>query len=171
MSSFVFRIQLKNDDNGILLGEMLQQKKNPFLYLTANTEIHTLKDAVKTNPMTYISKPFKNTDVIAALEMTRLKLKQKPKIMLETPAKDIEIFTEDILYCEAKGSYTEIVTRNGIFTKRINLRDFLHQLDENFIRIHRSFAVNKNEITYRTANAIFIGKTELPVSKSHKDIV
>lgn len=168
--NFIFLdIQLKNNDNGIELGTFLNQQNIPFIYITANTEIHTLKEAVKTNPVTYISKPFKNNDVIAALELIKLKQNLKAKLVFETITKDVEVFIEDILYCEAKGSYTEIVTQNNTFTKRVNLKDFLEQLDDTFMRVHRSFAVNTNKITYKTASSVFIDKVEIPVSKSFKD--
>ncbi len=166
---FVFLdIQLKNNNNGIEFGKILNRQNIPFIYITANTEMNTLKEAVKTNPVTYISKPFKNTDVIAALELIKLKQNLKPKILFEGAAKDVEVFLEDILYCEAKGSYTDIVTQDNTFTKRINLKDFLEHLDDTFIRIHRSFAVNKTKITRKTSASVFLETIEIPISKSHK---
>src|SRR5690606_6066062 len=162
---FVFLdIQLKNNENGIDFGNTLNQKGIPFIYITANTEVETLKEAVKTNPISYISKPFKSNDVIAALELIRLKHQMKPKITLKLANKDVDVFLDDILFCEAKGSYTEIVTKQKRYTKRINLKDFLKQLDSNFVRVHRSFAVNKNQITYKTSTSIFFHDQEIPVS-------
>lgn len=167
---FVFLdIQLKNNENGIDFGNTLNQQGIPFIYITANTEVETLKEAVKTNPISYISKPFKSNDVIAALELIRLKHQMKPKITLKLANKDVDVFLDDILFCEAKGSYTEIVTKQKRYTKRINLKDFLEQLDSNFVRVHRSFAVNKNQITYKTSTSIFFHDQEIPVSKLYRD--
>ncbi|MFA7688399.1 MAG: response regulator transcription factor [Moheibacter sp.] len=167
---FVFLdIQLKNNENGIDFGNTLNQKGIPFIYITANTEVETLKEAVQTNPISYISKPFKSNDVIAALELIRLKHQMKPKITLKLANKDVDVFLDDILFCEAKGSYTEIVTKQKRYTKRINLKDFLKQLDSNFVRVHRSFAVNKNQITYKTSTSIFFHDQEIPVSKLYRD--
>ncbi len=167
---FVFLdIQLKNNENGIDFGNTLNQKGIPFIYITANTEVETLKEAVKTNPISYISKPFKSNDVIAALELIRLKHQIKPKITLKLANKDVDVFLDDILFCEAKGSYTEIVTKQKRYTKRINLKDFLDHLESNFVRVHRSFVVNKNQITYKTATSVFFNTLEIPVSKLYKD--
>ena len=167
---FVFLdIQLKNNENGIDFGNILNQHSIPFIYITANTEVETLKEAIKTNPVSYISKPFKNNDVIAALELVRLKHRLKPKVTLKLANKDVNVFFEDILFCEAKGSYTEIVTKQHKYTKRVNLKDFLEYLDSNFVRVHRSFAVNKNQITYKTSTSIFFHDQEIPVSKLYRD--
>src|SRR5690606_13688920 len=167
---FVFLdIQLKNNESGIDFGNILNQQGIPFIYITANTEVETLKEAIKTNPISYISKPFKSNDVIAALELLRLKRSIKSKVTLKLANKDVDIFLEDILFCEAKGSYTEIVTKYQKYTKRINLKDFLGQLDSNFVRVHRSFVVNKSQITYKTATSVFFNTIEVPVSKLYKD--
>lgn len=162
-------IQLLDQQNGIVLGKYLDEKNISFIYITANNEVETLKEAIKTNPISYISKPFKNNDIIAALEMVKLKLELKPKITLKLTNKDVELFLEDILFCEAKGSYTEIVTKEQRYTKRINLKDFISFLDENFIRVHRSFVVNKNYITYQTSSCIFFDSIKIPVSKMYKE--
>src|SRR5690606_16173282 len=167
---FVFLdIQLKNNENGIDFGNTLNQQGIPFIYITANTEVETLNEAVKTNPISYISKPFKSNDVIAALELIRLKHQMKPKITLKLANKNVNVFLDDILFCEAKGSYTEIVTKQHRYTKRINLKDFLEHLESNFVRVHRSFVVNKNQITYKTATSVFFNTLEIPVSKLYKD--
>src|SRR5690606_2824772 len=169
-SDFVFLdIQLKNNESGIDFGNTLNQQGVPFIYITANTEVKTLKEAVKTNPVSYISKPYKSNDVIAALELVKLKHGLKPKTKLKLSNKDVDVFLEDILFCEAKGSYTESVTKHNKYTKRINLKDFLNHLDSNFVRVHRSFVVNKNQITYKTATSVFFNTLEIPVSKLYKD--
>src|SRR5690606_32218015 len=167
---FVFLdIQLKNNESGIDFGNTLNQKGIPFIYITANTEVETLKEAIKTNPVSYISKPFKSNDVIAALELVKLKHSLKPKAKLKLANKDVDVLLEDILFCEAKGSYTEIVTKQHRYTKRINLKDFLEHLESNFVRVHRSFVVNKKQITYKTATSVFFNTLEIPVSKLYKD--
>lgn len=164
-------IQLKNNENGIAFGRLLQSKAIPFIYITANTEVPTLREAIRTNPVTYISKPFKNNDIIATLELVRLKNKLKPMLVLELTNKTVEIFLEDILYCEAKGSYTCIFTKEKQFMKRINLKDFAQHLDDNFVRVHRSFLVNKTQMSYKTATAAFFGTTEIPISKSYRNVL
>src|SRR5690606_37264028 len=167
---FVFLdIQLKNNESGIDFGNILNQQGIPFIYITANTEVETLKEAIKTNPISYISKPIKSNDVIAALELLRLKRSIKSKVTLKLANKDVDIFLEDILFCEAKGSYTEIVTKQHSYTKRVNLKDFLEYLNTDFVRVHSSYVINKNHITYKTSGSVFFNTVEIPVSKLYKD--
>ncbi len=62
-------ISLSNGDNGIELGEFLQAKKIPFIYISASTDTITMQKALATNPVCYISKPFNGKDVLAALDL------------------------------------------------------------------------------------------------------
>jgi DNA-binding LytR/AlgR family response regulator len=41
---------------------------------------------------------------------------------------------------------------------------------ETFLRIHRSYAVQKNFIRKITANTVFINDVELPIGRSYKPI-
>lgn len=165
---YLLDIRLSDSQSGIEFGKQLQQLKIPFVYITANNEIETLKKAIATQPETYITKPFNEQDVIAAIELIRLKKSTKKQLEIIT-SKGIELILEsDILYCEAEGSYTKIVTDSKLIIQRITLKNFAEKLSDNFVRIHRSFIVNKQKITTQKANLVYINQTKLPISRSYK---
>jgi DNA-binding LytR/AlgR family response regulator len=165
---FLLDIRLSDHQSGIEFGKKLHQLKIPFIYITANNEIETLKKAIATHPETYITKPFKERDVIAAIELIRLKKLAKKQLEIIT-SKGIELVLEsDILYCEAEGSYTKIVTENKLITQRITLKKISEKLSTDFVRIHRSFIVNTQKITTQNINSVYINQTKLPISRSYK---
>jgi two-component system, LytTR family, response regulator len=70
------------------------------------------------------------------------------KISVSTADKIIFINISEIIYCEAKGAYTNIYLDNGknILTSR-TLGDFESQLSQhNFFRIHHSYLINLNRV-------------------------
>ena len=69
---FFVDIRLKGEKTGIDLGEILSEKRMPFIYVSANNEIATLKKATQTNPLSYITKPYKKSDVLAQLELFKM---------------------------------------------------------------------------------------------------
>ena len=77
-------IRLSNNQNGIELGEKLNQLNIPFIYITANNELEVLKKAIATQPTSYITKPFKERDVIAAVELIKLKVKDSKYLQVIT---------------------------------------------------------------------------------------
>ncbi|PJB15430.1 MAG: hypothetical protein CO118_03530 [Flavobacteriales bacterium CG_4_9_14_3_um_filter_32_8] len=165
---FLLDIRLSDNQSGIEFGKKLHQLKIPFIYITANNEIETLKKAIATQPETYITKPFNEQDVIAAIELIRLKKSAKKQLEIIT-SKGIELLLEsDILYCEAEGSYTKIVTESKLIMQRITLKKIAEKLSNDFMRIHRSFIVNKQKITAQNINSVYINQTKLPISRSYK---
>ena len=64
-------IRLSGGESGIDISKFLDKKDIPFAYLTANSDRATMSSALKTNPVAYITKPFNEDNVIAAIELLR----------------------------------------------------------------------------------------------------
>ena len=62
-------IYLKGRLTGIDLAKILTDKNVPFVYLSANSNQKILEEAKKTNPYGFIVKPFREKDVLIALEI------------------------------------------------------------------------------------------------------
>lgn len=60
---------------GIDIAKELKRKQKPFIFLTANQDSETVKEAAKLAPAAYLSKPFQNAEVEAALIILSLKIK------------------------------------------------------------------------------------------------
>lgn len=164
-------IRLANNQNGIEFGKILNNLNIPFIYVTANNELEILKTAIATQPTSYITKPFKERDVIAAVELIKLKIKTSKYLQIITPKGVRKIAEQEILYCEAEGSYVKIITENGTFTQRMTLKKTLEMLSEDFIKIHRSYVVNKQKINSFKSNTVYINNLQLPISRAYKDII
>jgi len=164
-------IRLSNNQNGIEFGKVLNNLAIPFIYITANNELEILKKAIATQPTSYITKPFKERDVIAAVELIKLKTKVANYLQIITPKGIKKIAEQEILYCEAKGSYVNIVTENGTFVQRMTLKKTLEMLSDDFLRIHRSFIINKHKISSSKSNTIYISEFPLPISRAYKSLL
>lgn len=60
---------------GIDIAKELKRKQKPFIFLTANQDSKTVKEAAKLGPAAYLSKPFQNAEVEASLTILSLKIK------------------------------------------------------------------------------------------------
>lgn len=156
-------IQLRNRENGIELGQLMHEKGINFVFLTANNEMDTLKKAVNTHPLAYITKPFSERDIIASLELARVRLSKT--IELKTVQGSITLKQSDIHYIEADNVYVTLYTSDKKYVQRMTLKEIESRLDENFIRVHRSYLVNKQKISSKSARYVFIGDVRIPISK------
>ena len=79
------------------------------------------------------------------------------------------VMVSDIVYLEALANWTRIVTNNKKYVTLYNLKNFLLQLPEDkFLRVHRSYAVAKNEITKFQNNELQLGEHNIPVGKTYR---
>jgi DNA-binding LytR/AlgR family response regulator len=82
----------------------------------------------------------------------------------------VKLQLHDILYLEALRDYTSIVTSTKKYCVLSTLGNLLQQKAfQMFIRIHRSYAVQKHFINKITPKEVFINDIILPVGRSYKD--
>lgn len=73
----ILDIFLAEELTGIDVAKEMKVKGKPFIFLTANQDSLTLKSAAKLSPSAYISKPFQNNDIDAALTILSFKNENK----------------------------------------------------------------------------------------------
>jgi len=168
---FFVDIRLGENENGIEFGKFLQEKGIPFIYVTANNELEVMRKAVITQPEAYITKPFNEKDVVAAVQLHALKKQADKKLTIITPKGNELIAESDILFCEADGVYSNIQTNTKVITQRIKLKDLDEKLSENFVRVHRSYLVNKSKIDAFKSTHVVIGSHEIPVARTYRSVL
>lgn len=161
----ILDIFLSEKLTGLDIAEELKRKKKPFVFLTANQDKETLTQAARLKPVAYLSKPFKENDVEAALEILNLELGTLIRVTDTYGSRDIS--SNDILFLKADGNYTKVVTHEKTYTLRSTLREMLDQLPGGFSHIHRSYVVNEIHVTQRSRNQLLIGEHLIPISRSH----
>ncbi|WP_431166117.1 LytR/AlgR family response regulator transcription factor [Tenacibaculum halocynthiae] len=83
--------------------------------------------------------------------------------------KKIKIIFTDILYIESLKDYVKIHLENEFHTVKFSISAFEKELDNRFVRIHRSYIVNRNKITAYTKNDVEINAIEIPISDNYKE--
>jgi DNA-binding LytR/AlgR family response regulator len=165
----------EGEQDGISLGQQIKDKYGvPFIYLTAYENPKIINRAVQTAPYSYLTKPFKNVDLITsvdiALRQSALQEKQAPKIMVKDVDYNVELSTDEINYIESKGNYVLFHTDRKTYTSRSTIKNILDVLPEsNFSQVHRAYIVNKSKVEKWNSKAIVIGNEEIPVSKTFMD--
>jgi len=87
-----------------------------------------------------------------------------------TDGKIYKIKFSELLYAEASGNYTKLVTDNAVIIPNMSLTSAEKLLPVSvFKRVHRSFIINQSRITHITGNRIFIGRHEVPVGDNYKE--
>lgn len=142
-------------------------------------------DGFELNAVDYILKPITFQRFFNAIEKFRaLQIASIPTpivtptsenntsfIYIRKDRKQVKVNFEDILYIESLKDYIKIHLANEQHITKTSISAFLQKLDHRFIRIHRSYIINKDQITAYTKNDIEIGRMEIPIGDNYrKDI-
>ncbi|WP_109300979.1 LytTR family DNA-binding domain-containing protein [Aquimarina sp. AU474] len=92
----------------------------------------------------------------------------KESIFVNKAKKQIRVFFDDVLYIESLKDYIKIHFTNETLTIKESISSFEKRIDNRFIRIHRSYIVNKTKITAFTKHDLEIHKIEIPIGNSYK---
>ncbi len=89
---------------------------------------------------------------------------------IKTSGKIEKIEYSDLLYIESLGNYLILHLSDRKVTAYYTLKGLLEQLpEEKFIRIHKSFIVNKEKISSIEESSIQIGNARIPISQIQKE--
>jgi DNA-binding LytR/AlgR family response regulator len=172
----------------------------PLIYLTAQTDAPTVERAKATFPSAYLAKPFDEKNLQLAIEMalhnfafqtpasplakpeqhapTVEKISLNADNILRTEAaifikqnyKFVKFKPEDLLYCQADGVYTDLITKEKKYTLRLTLQQVVEKLQfPPLVRVHRSYAVNRSNIDSFTDQDVTVGSVEIPVGASFRE--
>jgi DNA-binding LytR/AlgR family response regulator len=133
------------------------------------------------NVVDYLLKPFGFERFLTAINKAMGTLKPNTKsaisdvdsrhntIFLKSDKKYVQLNIAEILFIEAAGNYTKVVTRTETTTIREKISDLLKLLpDSEFIQSHKSFAVAKKHIRSIEGNQITLGDHVVPVGKVYR---
>lgn len=160
-------ILLSEELSGIDVAQTMKVQMKPFIFLTANQDATTLKAAARLAPAAYISKPFKPNDVAAALEIIKHQLPSNLQVRTQNGIEEIN--PNSILFIKSDGVYVELHTQKGMLVQRKLLKEIEEELPDTFVRVHRSYLVNKLYVQSKTSSHVVVHGEQIPVSRSFRD--
>jgi DNA-binding LytR/AlgR family response regulator len=157
-------IRVDGDKTGIWLGNQL---KMPIVYLTAFSDQKNIRDAVQTNPVSYVQKPFKEKDILIALELAKSKLAETKELLIKDKSLTVRLNVNHILYAKKEDHYLILHTHNGNKMIRSTVQEFLEKVTDDFMQVHRSYIINKNFVSGISNKVVMIRGDEIPISLSY----
>ncbi|MEI9943655.1 MAG: LytTR family DNA-binding domain-containing protein [Chitinophagaceae bacterium] len=156
------------------------QNKPQVIFTTAYKEYAL--NAFDLAAVDYLLKPFSLERFIIAVDKAIERLDKTPPAPLRSATEETEahlfikadnkifrIAHKDIIYAEANGNYTKIITSSNTFMPSITFSGFEEQLPAQFIRVHRSFIINKSFITHIEGNRVYLNAVEVPIGTNYKE--
>jgi len=92
-------------------------------------------------------------------------------IFVRVNRKNVRLVLSDVLFVQSLKDYVQVHTSNGVFTVKDSISNFTKQLSPDFVRVHRSYVVNRQRVSAVTRYDVEIGDVEIPISDSYRDSV
>lgn len=193
-------IHVKGDWDGVDTAKKITEfREIPFIYLTAFSDEETIRRARDTSPSAYLVKPYQPQNLAIAIDLAlhnfemRKSFPEKKFVItpgdhssLSDQKDDLLVFNqtvfvkqnykflkldpENILYLEADGNHTLIITASKKYVVRHSIQSLLDKLNLSYIaRTHRSFAVNLKQLSSFDANSVFVSHYEIPFGRLYKE--
>jgi DNA-binding LytR/AlgR family response regulator len=156
-------------------------KQPPQIIFTTAYKEHAV-EAFDLTACDYLVKPFSLERFIIAVDKAIHNLNVVSNInipntealpdhfFIKAEGKIYKISYKDLVYAEAKGNYTKVVTTNKTLLSSISFTSFESLLIPGlFVRVHRSFIINKSRVESIEGNSILINKFIIPIGGSYKD--
>lgn len=167
----------ENEVDGIQLGEQIKEQYHlPFIYLTAYDNPQVIKRAIGTSPYLYLTKPFRNVDLITSVEIAirqsvnRIAEKAEKILIVKDGEYHIKVTVENIDYIESEGNYLLLNVNNKKYKYRSTIKQIIDTLPEHtFIQTHRAFIVNRSKIEKFKSKYLIVNNHIIPISKNYFD--
>lgn len=168
-------IQLKSSFDGVDVAEFMREKfKTKLIFLTSITDDRILHKASVLKIDGYLVKPFKSQDIKVAISMLvdNSKVQNKEYLFLKDGHEQFKILMKDILYAEAEDNYVYLYFNNSRKLLSMSLKTLEKELLEpRFLRIHRSYLINMDNVERVGANYVTIDNKQIPMNDSSKAIL
>lgn len=157
--------------------DFLKTLKNPPKVIVTTAYKEFALEGYELNISDYLLKPFGFERVLKAINKTfsASNIQEivpsknntiSKRIFIRSNKKYIQIEIDAILFIEASGNYTKVITKLEIITVREKISSVLDVLPkEDFLQVHKSFAVAPKYIKSIEGNRIFISDHIIPIGK------
>lgn len=155
------------------------RRQPQIIFTTAYKEY--APEAFDVSACDYLLKPFSLERFIQSVDKAKAAINQNIQadtsshnpihpIYVKSDGKIFKISIGDLLYAEAQGNNVRIVTIPSVITITMTFSEFEKLLPPlEFIRVHRSFIINKSKIRMIEGNRILIDNNEIPIGANYRE--
>lgn len=159
------------------IGMVKSLSRRPLVIFTTAHPDHAL-EAFKVDAVDYLLKPFSFENLVKAVNKALLMLKVKTQqdssehFFVKSEGKFHRLYFDDIKFVEGMKDYVKIHTDKESLAVAMNLSSIIDKLPPaTFVRVHKSYIVNKNRITKFDSFELMLDTLTIPIGNVYRDTV
>lgn len=153
--------------------KFLKNIANPPQVIITSAYSQYALDGFELSVVDYLLKPFSFERFMKAVSKTSTKLTtdSTETTFIKCDKEFFQITLSDILYIKGDDDFTRVYTKDKFHIDSRTMKLWMKELPSYFIRIHKSYIINKKAITKISGQRIFLDKECLPIGRSYKEQV
>ena len=159
--------------SGIELAKTVRKENSTVQIVFITGYYEYFSDGFDVSALHYLIKPADERKLLLVLDraVNNLNYRQRA-VLMNTPEGDVKVSLADICFVESENVHVAVHTVIGVYRSRISLAKFAEQLDETFIKVHRSYIVGLKYIKRINRTDITMLNGEIvPISRGMYDEV
>ncbi len=153
--------------NGVDLAKTVRRENSTIQIVFITGYYEYFSDGFDVSALHYLIKPTDERKLLPVLDRAVGNLTYRQRSVLLTSSDgDVKVSLADICYVESQNVHVAVHTVSGAYRSRIPLAKFAEQLDETFIKVHRSYIVglkyvkkiSRTDITMLNGNLVPISR-------------
>ncbi len=159
--------------NGIELAKKVRLDNTAVQIVFVTGFYEYFSDGFDVSALHYLIKPVGERKLYPVLDKAVANLAYRQRsVLLATSEADIKVSLADITYVESENVYVVVHTVHGTHRVRMTLASFAKQLDDTFLKVHRSYVVGLKYIKKITRTEItMLNGAIVPISRGMYDQV
>ncbi|MEO6168707.1 MAG: LytTR family DNA-binding domain-containing protein [Chitinophagales bacterium] len=159
------------------LGMLRSLSRRPLVIFTTAHPDHAM-EAFKFDAVDYLLKPFSFENLMKAINKAVLMLKAKSHrdgpehFFVKSEGKYHRLYFNEIKFIEGMKDYVKIHSDKESLAVAMNLSSITEKLPtETFVRVHKSYIVNKNRITKFDSFELMLDTVSIPIGNVYRESV
>ncbi len=92
-------------------------------------------------------------------------------LYVKSERKTLKLLRQNVSFIEGLSNYIIVHVDGNQHIVYTSLNEILKELDHNFLRIHKSYIINKKMIKSYSKEVVCLENRELPIGKSYKQVI
>ena len=156
---------------GTEFAQLISKSDARVIFTTAYSEYAL--EGFELSALDYLLKPITFKRFLSAVEkFPKAESTQDNHLVIKSGYDLHKVFLDDILFIQSESEYVNYHLTNG---KKIlanqSLKKLESKLPNSFLRVHRSYIINKHKVSGLKGRDLLLGDTKIPVSDSYFDTV
>lgn len=129
--------------SGVELAKVVRRENHAVQIVFVTGYYEYFSDGFDVSALHYLIKPVDERKLLSVLERAASNLDYRQRgVLLSSSDGAVKVSLADIHYVESQNVYVVVHTATEVYRLRTSLTNFSRELDETFLKVHRSYIVN-----------------------------